>query len=119
MATNALIYKVQPTLIINDVNNNLQNYEIDYNYETYSYQYNTIITGEILILSSPTTLQATIPFVELISDYPVDLSFMDDTSTVITSLKSVKYFAGNIKGYNFSLTNNQLQTTTIKWSIYY
>jgi hypothetical protein len=116
---NSLVYKVQPTLIVNDVNNNLQNYEIDYDYTTYFSQNFVLNVAQTLIVASPTTLQTTIPFVVLISDYPVNLTFTDDSGNIITSLKSINYFSGNIKGYNFSLTNNQLQSINVKWSIYY
>jgi hypothetical protein len=117
--SNSLVYKVQPTLIVNDVNNNLQNYEVDYSYTKTFSQTAALAAAGTLALASPTTLPATVPFVELISDYAVDLSFVDASAATITSLTSINYFAGNIKGYSFSITNNTTYTANIQWRIYY
>lgn len=117
--SNSLVFKVQPTEIVNDVNINLQNYEIDYSYTNSLTQTASLIAAASLNLVGPGSLQVTIPFVELISDYPVDLTFVDDVAATITSLKTINYFAGNIKGYSFSITNNSTSTANIQWRIKY
>jgi len=117
--SNSLVFKVQPTEIVNDVNINLQNYEIDYSYTNSFMQTAAVIATASLNLSGPVSLQTTIPFIELISDYEVDLTFIDEVAATITSLKAIKYFAGNIKGYSFSITNNSTSTANIQWRIKY
>jgi hypothetical protein len=117
--SNSLIYKIKSTLIVNDVNNNLQNKEIDYTYTKSLSQTAALAVGATLTLPCPSTLQTTIPFIELVADYAVDLSFKDDAAATITSLKSINYLAGNVKGYSFSITNNSTEESNIQWSIYY
>lgn len=116
---NSLVHKVQPDEIINDVNNNLQNYEIDYDYTTKLSQNVSLDTTLSLNLVSPSSLPTSVPFIELISDYAVDLTFADHNSSIITSLKGITFLSGNIKGYNFSITNNSTETANIQWRIYY
>jgi len=117
--SNSLIYKTQQTLIKNDVYNDLKNNEIDYVYTGDMAQSIPVIPTATLNLTSPTSLPTTIPFIELISDYPIDLIFKDYNGNTITSLKSINYLSGNIKGYDFSIINNSTSTANIKWSIYY
>lgn len=116
---NSLIYKVQPTEIVNDVNNNLQNYEIDFDYTTKFIQDGTIAPSASVNLTSPTSLSSNVPFIELISNYPVDLIFKDASNATITSLTDISFFSGNLYGYSFSITNNSGYTANYQWSIRY
>lgn len=117
--SNYLIFKAIETKSIDTLETNLPNYEITQSYTNYKEITATILASGTLDLGDPETLQSTIPFVVLISDTPVDLTFKDSLAATITSLKTINYLAGNIKGYSFSLTNSSTISANITYRIYW
>lgn len=120
--SNSLVYKVQPTEIINDVNNNLQNYEIDYSYTTKK-ECNTVIAGTTgaavsLSLPSATSLPTTAPFIELRSDQNLSFIFNTTTGATTTTLTNIKYFAGNLLAHSMSVTNANATAANVYYGIY-
>jgi len=118
--SNSLIFKVQPTLSIDSVETDLNNYQITEEYTTRYGVTSTVAGSGTLVLPGPTSLPSTIPFIELVTDNDdIDLTFKDAGAATITSLTDINYLAGNFKGYDFSITNNGVDDAEITWRIYY
>jgi hypothetical protein len=116
---NYLIFKGKEAKSTNTVETALSNYEITQEYTNFKEINAAILASGNLDLGEPETLQSTIPFIVVISNNPVNLSFKDDTTATISCLKSIYYLAGNIKGYNFALANTGTETANIIFRIYW
>lgn len=120
--SNNLLFKVQPTLSIDSVETDLNNYEISKSYTTYN-ETTAVLAGTTgaatsLSLTSPASLPATATFIELQSDQELSFLFNNTTGATVTTLTNVKYLAGEYVAHTMSIENANTDDANIKWRIY-
>lgn len=120
--SNSLIYKVQPTLSVDSVQNDLVNYEITNTYTTKNEKIAVIAgtTGSAITLDlpSPASLPATATFVELISDQDLTITFNTTTGATTQEIADVKYLAGHFLAHSFVASNANTTEANITWRNY-
>lgn len=104
--SNYLVFKAMETKSIDSVETDLPNYEISQEYTNFK-EISAVIanTSGTLDLGTPETLPSTTPFIVIISDQPVNLSYKTTGAAVVDTDISIYYLAGNKKGYDFALAN--------------
>ena len=117
MADNQLIYKVVPTIISNNVEIGLENFQEEYIYtQKQTFSDFIIDTDGVISLPSAIVLPNNSTFIEFISPIPLTLLYEDASGS--QTLSQVSYLSGNILGFNFTTSTVSTEAIFIKWSFY-
>ncbi len=126
MADNQLIYKVVPTIITDNVTENLPNSQHNYIFTQKETLQGVIVSDGIsstsLDLPGPVfALLTVVPFIQLITSS--ELEFLFDAknladATVNVRLEMTNYIAGNLEAFNFKIRTLSVEEISFQWSIY-
>jgi hypothetical protein len=104
--------KYQPTLSIDSVEQDLQNYEYTRKFDNYFEFKGSVAASSSFSLPSPSSLPSNACFIELISGDVVSLSFNNSSSVTLTKIQNI---SGNFTAYNFSVFNASSEAILITW----
>lgn len=120
--SNSLIFKVQPTESIDNVERDKPNYQVSNTY-TKVREISSIILGTTgaattLSLPSDTSLPSAAQFVQLQSDQDLSITFNNTTGVSTITMANIKYISGDYTAHSFVASNANTADANIVWSIY-
>ena len=117
--SDSLIFKVQPTLSLDSVETDLNNYDYTKAFTSY-YEYRATIAASggspvDLNLPSPSSLPTNSCFIELIADDSISLTYNNGSSV---TMEDIQYIAGEFKAHSFVASNSNSDSVEIIWRFY-
>jgi len=118
--SNYLVFKATETKSVNSVQTDLPSYEVSQVYTNFK-EITAVVanTSGTLDLGTPETLPTTIPFIVLITDQPINLSYKTTGAAIVNTDVTIGFLAGNKNGYDFALANTGTIDANITFRAYW